>query len=156
MKSNIFTKITLQSLDPIKTEQKNWGLFEGKLFTNVNLPNYIGVGNGITRGFGTLFNSEALEKEIENKNSFKELNQESLKSKPLIEKNNFSSSLIEIDINRVSKPKISKKTKTRRKKSFSRKPIKSENNNFSKSKKKSEEPINYNSHEYHQKQHSIT
>ena len=155
-KSNIFTKITLQSLDPVKTEQKNWGLFEGKFFTNVNLPNYIGVGNGITRGFGTLFNSEVFEKDIENENSFEELNQESLKSKPLIEENNFSSSLIEIDINRVSKPKISKKRKTRRKKSFSRKPIKSEKNNFSKSKKKSEEPINYNSHEYHQKQHSIT
>jgi hypothetical protein len=154
-KSNIFTKITLQSLDPVKTEQKNWGLFEGKFFTNVNLPNYIGVGNGITRGFGTLFNSEVFEKDIENENSFEELNQESLKSKPLIEENNFSSSLIEIDINRVSKPKISKKRKTRRKKSFSRKPIKSEKNNFSKSKKKSEEPINYNSHEYHQKQHSI-
>ena len=94
LKSNIFTKIILQSLDPIKTEQKNWGLFEGKFFTNVNLPNYIGVGNGITRGFGALFNSEALEKDIENENSSEELNQESLKSKQLIEENNFSSSLI--------------------------------------------------------------
>ena len=76
------------------------------------------MGNGITRGFGALFNSEALEKDIENENSSEELNQESLKSKPLIEKNNFSSSLIEIDINRVSKPKISKKEKPEGKNPF--------------------------------------
>ena len=32
-----------------------WGSFEGGFKTNCILPNYIGLGNGITRGFGSIY-----------------------------------------------------------------------------------------------------
>ena len=87
--------------------------------------------------------------------TYNDLHKMSIKSKPVIEDNNFSSSLIEFDPEKVSKPKLLKKEKTKRKKEFIKKSLRTQKNNSSKSKNKSKEPINYNSHEYHQKQHTI-
>ena len=57
----IFTKVNLSSLFPKPMDENSWGAFSGEFSTNFNLPNYIGLGNGITRGYGAiygLFNSQ--------------------------------------------------------------------------------------------------
>ena len=54
LEENIFTKINLSTLLPKTLEENNWAAFDGEFETNFILPNYIGIGNGITRGYGTL------------------------------------------------------------------------------------------------------
>ena len=83
LEDNMFTKVTLNSLFPKPVDESGWGAFSGEFRTNFVLPNYIGLGNGITRGYGAIFglfnpelftfNEEEMEKvgepvpEIENK-----------------------------------------------------------------------------------------
>ena len=55
LNTKIFVDIALDTLKPrIMDEGKN-ASFEGGFCTNFVLPNYIGVGNGITKGFGALY-----------------------------------------------------------------------------------------------------
>ena len=53
--TKVYTWLTLSSLFPKSVGEKNWGSFSGGFKTNFILPNYIGLGNGITRGFGTIY-----------------------------------------------------------------------------------------------------
>ena len=55
LEKNIYTKLEINELSPKKVDEKNWGSFEGGFKTNCILPNYIGLGNGITRGFGSIY-----------------------------------------------------------------------------------------------------
>ena len=55
LKDEIYTKVNLSSFFPSPVDENKWGAFMGDFETNFVLPNYIGVGNGITRGFGTIF-----------------------------------------------------------------------------------------------------
>ena len=55
IKNKIFTKVSLDNIIPEKIDENGWGAFTGEFQTNFLLPSYIGLGNGITRGFGTLF-----------------------------------------------------------------------------------------------------
>ena len=55
LEDNIFTKVKVTSLFPRPVDENKWGAFMGEFKTNFILPNYIGVGNGITRGFGTIY-----------------------------------------------------------------------------------------------------
>ena len=55
LEENIFTKVTLSSLFPTPVDENNWGAFDGEFRANFLLPNYLGIGNGITRGYGTVF-----------------------------------------------------------------------------------------------------
>ena len=55
LEKNIYTKLEIGDLSPKKIDEKNWGSFEGGFKTNCILPNYIGLGNGITRGFGSIY-----------------------------------------------------------------------------------------------------
>ncbi len=55
LEENIFTKISLTSLFPRPVDENNWGAFDGEFRANFILPNYLGIGNGITRGYGTIF-----------------------------------------------------------------------------------------------------
>lgn len=55
LEDRVYTKISLTSLFPKPVDENNWGAFYGEFRTNFILPNYIGVGNGITRGYGTLY-----------------------------------------------------------------------------------------------------
>ena len=55
LEDNIFTKVKVSSLFPKPVDENKWGAFMGEFKTNFILPNYIGIGNGITRGFGTIF-----------------------------------------------------------------------------------------------------
>ncbi|MEC7872757.1 MAG: CRISPR-associated endonuclease Cas6 [Candidatus Neomarinimicrobiota bacterium] len=167
---NIFSRINISSLEPISEDQKGWGSFQGEFYSNIILPNYIGIGNGITRGYGTIFGENRDETIDFNDNEFNSLKDEALESKISIEENNIFSSIEEIEVDRVPKPVISRKRKQQGKrnrskklKSFSNNGIKSNrkaNNkssikNKSKMKNNSKSSINYNSEEYHKKQHTI-
>jgi|TARA_B110001454_G_C12713798_1_gene431770 hypothetical protein len=55
LNDNIFTKVKVSSLFPRPVDENKWGAFMGEFKTNFVLPNYIGIGNGITRGFGTIY-----------------------------------------------------------------------------------------------------
>ena len=52
---NLFTKVALKSLFPKPVDENGWGAFTGEFRTNFLLPNYMGIGNGITRGYGAVF-----------------------------------------------------------------------------------------------------
>lgn len=51
----IFTKVKVTSLFPRPVDENNWGAFMGEFKANFILPNYIGIGNGITRGYGSIY-----------------------------------------------------------------------------------------------------
>ena len=53
--AKVYTWLSLSSLSPKTVGEKNWGSFFGGFKTNFILPNYIGLGNGITRGFGAIY-----------------------------------------------------------------------------------------------------
>ena len=52
---DILTKVKVSSLFPKPVDDNKWGAFMGAFKTNFILPNYIGIGNGITRGYGTIY-----------------------------------------------------------------------------------------------------
>ncbi len=55
MEEKIFTKTNLTSLFPKPVDENDWGAFFGEFRTNFILPNFIGLGNGITRGYGAIY-----------------------------------------------------------------------------------------------------
>ena len=176
LEENIFTKVTLSSLFPRQVDENNWGAFDGEFRANFVLPNYLGIGNGITRGYGTLFglfNPELF--------SFNEGDLQKLEAKATKESNNeqttiAESDLQEIDVEKVPRPKkvpgkdlvptkrskkvlseefeieedetIAYQTNVARKKKARYIPKKR-----GKKIKKDSSNINYNSEEYHKKQH---
>ena len=178
LEENIFTKVTLSSLFPRQVDENNWGAFDGEFRANFVLPNYLGIGNGITRGYGTLFglfNPELF--------SFNEGDLQELEAKATKESNNeqttiAESDLQEIDVEKVPRPKkvpgkdlvptkrskkvlseefeieedetIAYQTNVARKKKAAYKPKKR-----GKKIKKDSSNINYNSEEYHKKQHTL-
>jgi len=54
LQEKVYTKIRLTSLLPKPVDEDNWGAFTGEFQTNFVLPDYIGIGNGITRGYGAI------------------------------------------------------------------------------------------------------
>lgn len=178
LEENIFTKVTLSSLFPRQVDENNWGAFDGEFRANFVLPNYLGIGNGITRGYGTLFglfNPELF--------SFNEGDLQKLEAKATKESNNeqttiAESDLQEIDVEKVPRPKkvpgkdlvptkrskkvlseefeieedetIAYQTNVARKKKARYIPKKR-----GKKIKKDSSNINYNSEEYHKKQHTL-
>ena len=178
LKENIFTKVTLSSLFPRQVDENNWGAFDGEFRANFVLPNYLGIGNGITRGYGALFglfNPELF--------SFNEGDLQELEAKAAKESNDkqttiAESDLQEIDVEKVPRPKkvpgkdlmptkrskkvlseefeieedeaIVYQTDVTRKKNAPYKPKKR-----NKKIKKDSSNINYNSEEYHKKQHTL-
>ena len=50
----IYTKVKITNLYPKSIDDNKWKSFKGEFKTNIVLPNYIGIGNGITRGYGTI------------------------------------------------------------------------------------------------------
>ena len=55
LEQDILTKVKVSSLFPESVDDNKWGAFMGDFKTNFVLPSYIGIGNGITRGFGTIY-----------------------------------------------------------------------------------------------------
>jgi len=111
LENNIFTKVKLSSLFPKNIDENNWGAFDGEFETNFLLPNYIGIGNGITRGYGTilgLFEPDIFSKNGEISDEKTELDLELLDDPEIHE----------IDVQKVPRPKKSNaKSKFRKKNS---------------------------------------
>ncbi len=55
LEEKVFTRLSLTSLFPKTVDETYWGAFNGEFRTNFILPNYLGIGNGITRGYGALY-----------------------------------------------------------------------------------------------------
>ena len=51
---NLSVRVKLQSISPRIVEDQGSGSFKGHFTTNVQLPDYLGLGNGITKGLGTI------------------------------------------------------------------------------------------------------
>lgn len=54
LNDKVYTKLKLGSLFPKPVYENSWASFTGEFQTNFVLPNYIGLGNGITRGYGAI------------------------------------------------------------------------------------------------------
>ena len=105
LEDNIFTKVKVPSLFPRPVDENKWGAFMGEFKINFVLPNYIGVGNGITRGFGTIYgmfdpDSFSFDEEALKQDSTSEI------SEPLEEQNDLES----VSASDVPKPKRKDRT----------------------------------------------
>ena len=174
LEENIFTKINLSTLLPKTLEENNWAAFDGEFETNFILPNYIGIGNGITRGYGTLhglFNFDEKDlKLVEVESNNKQFNK----------KPSSLSDFQEIDVTKVPNSNQiikRKKSKSKRSKKIlneefdledyesidhnsgryknSKRKKNSHRNQPKQKQKKATGKINYNSEEYHKKQHKF-
>ena len=70
IKKGIYTKVEIPNLHPKSIDDNKWKSFKGDFKTNIILPNYIGLGNGITRGYGTIsgmfdINTVVFDKELD-------------------------------------------------------------------------------------------
>ena len=178
LEENIFTKVTLSSLFPRQVDENNWGAFDGEFRANFVLPNYLGIGNGITRGYGTLFGLFNPELFSFNEGDLQELEGKATKGSNNEQTTIAESDLQEIDVEKVPRPKkvpgkdlvptkrskkvlseefeieedetIAYQTNVARKKKARYIPKKR-----GKKIKKDSSNINYNSEEYHKKQHTL-
>ena len=158
----IYTKVIIPSLFPKTVDEKRWGSFVGEFKTNFFLPSYIGIGNGLTRGYGTVFG-------MFNPDTFN-----FIQDKPKSENKNLGTSLISeeknieiIDVSQIekqkkyySKPKKNKKNKRKTHNSNSRKKYNNQKKKTSFDNQNEENEIEldeskFNSIKYHKRQHKI-
>ena len=78
---NIYSQIIVSSLEAKKMDQNQWRAFDGKFSANLVMPDYLGIGNGITRGFGTISNAGAHEVGLFDSNEFDKLKSEAKRVK---------------------------------------------------------------------------
>ena len=168
MEDKVFTKVNLTSLFPKPVDENNWGSFSGKFSTNFNLPNYIGLGNGITRGYGAiygLFNSQ--EFHFEENTSTVNLNNKDTESDKISVESELNG--INVDTIPISRRKTLKKNRHRSKKLLSeefdieenvpdairRRKLSGKGDNAKLQDRKEKEEPNFNTDAYHKKQHKI-
>ncbi len=58
----IYAKVVIYNLIPKLVDDNKWKAFQGEFKSNIVLPNYIGLGNGITRGFGSIYQENSTDK----------------------------------------------------------------------------------------------
>ncbi len=110
LEDNIYTKVKVENLSPKSIDDNKWGAFKGEFKTNFILPNYIGIGNGITRGYGTLYGNDNQESpSIDEKKLINDSKNNSLND--LENRTDLES----ISASDVPKPKRKKRTKNKRK-----------------------------------------
>ena len=168
LNEKVYTKLRLDSLFPKPVYENNWGSFSGEFQTNFILPNYIGVGNGITRGYGAihgLFNPQDFK--------FDEdvLNSKVIDNKPMeiIEEDDDLQSVKvkNVPMPRRKSKKVNNKGKNRVKKVLSEeyeieekspkriKPNPKNKPQKNRNDQKTSSESNFNTIEYHKKQHSF-
>ncbi len=133
--------------------------FEGSFLTNFTLPDFIGLGNGITRGYGSIKHEQKIkDKEVDTSKFYmfdkKNITSKSNNKKKLLKRRKKS---LPKKITTNEENEINYNTL---KNNISNSVTKSKKTNFKKNKKKKESEksfgdINFNSEEYHKKQHSI-
>lgn len=163
LQDKIFTKVNLTSMFPKPVDERNWGAFSGEFRTNFLLPNYLGIGNGITRGYGAvygMFNPQSFQFDAD---SLKEESDGTVKSK---HESIAESELEGVSIDDVPKPKRHKTKKRKPKKSTKKVlseefDIEEEEVAIDKEPKQPEkeltdpEEAKFNSPEFHKKQHEL-
>tara|TARA_B100001564_G_C20667407_1_gene684455 strand:- start:2975 stop:3940 length:966 start_codon:yes stop_codon:yes gene_type:complete len=153
----IYTKIEVDSMDPHNHEENGWRSFNGEFRTNFMLPNFIGFGNGITRGYGSIFSLNH-SNNLEFQNSSKEADEYTIED--INEDDNAISSVTMNDAPVISNRKKKKRFKSK-KKGFSknnrsqRRRFKGKNDNVKKQEIDIDDESRFNSEEYHQKQHDL-
>ena len=139
----LISMIKINSTEPMLIDNRKWGSFDGKFKTNFHLPSFVGLGNGITRGFGTLFNE----------NYSKIFNREFLGLNESEENKYFESDCDEIypddfkKLNTIKNKRNHRSTKTNKSKHYKKDKYTDNQNNDN-------EP-NFNTELYHQKQHKV-
>ena len=160
IKTKIYTKVIVGNNMPEKIDDNGWGAFSGEFKTNFILPNYTGMGNGITRGYGTLFS-------LNNPNNLIEEDTKEKIDEYVEEEINEKDELITfVTIDDV--PIINKRKKHKKRNNSYKRKRKNKNNKLSNNKygKKNNQPPNnknididddsrFNSEEYHKKQHDL-
>ena len=160
IKNKIFTKVSVDNLIPEKINENGWGSFTGEFKTNFLLPSYIGLGNGITRGFGTLFslnNPSCLIPEMSKEKT------EEYKEEAINEEDEDITFVTMKDVPVISKRKKQKKRQAHHKKIKKNKNYRLKKNRHSIEKNNSnnnktidrDDDSRFNSEEYHQKQHDL-
>ena len=155
--SKIFTKIEVESFEPEKVDENGWKSFKGEFKTNFILPSFIGFGNGITRGFGSIFSLNNINN-LEFKDS-KEVNEDYVKEE--IDDSDAEISYVTVDdapiISRGKKKKkfMSKKPLPQTKNNSRKNKFKEKSNNSIKKEVNNDDESRFNSEEYHKKQHDF-
>ena len=155
--SKIYTKVVVDSIDPYNHEENGWRSFNGEFRTNFMLPNFIGFGNGITRGFGSIFSLNH-PNNLEFQNSSKELGKYTIED--INEDDNAMSCVTIKDAPVISNRRKKKRFKSK-KKGFSKNNrlqknrFKSKNNKLKNQEIDIDDESRFNSEEYHQKQHDL-
>ncbi len=168
LNEKVYTKIQLNSLFPKPVYENNWGSFTGEFQTNFLLPNYIGVGNGITRGYGAIHG-------LYNPEDFKfdesELHTEAINNKPKLPIED-DDTLLSVKVKSVPKPRRKSTGKVHVKKQQVKKVLAEEYDIIQKIPKKTNARVkkkienkkessqtpqdnNFNTVEYHKKQHHV-
>ena len=109
---DILTKVKVSSFAPEDIDENKWGSFSGNFSTNFILPSFTGIGNGITRGYGTIYrqiNKDAIVYGSEKQND--EESDEKLKSSEEFEITSYSD---------VPKPRRKKSVRKKRRKYHSK------------------------------------
>jgi len=158
IKTKIYTKVSFDNNVPEKIDDNGWGAFTGEFKTNFILPNYTGLGNGITRGYGALFslnnpNTLIEENSQENINDYKE--------EEINEEDELMTFVTIDDVPIMNKRKKHKKRNNNYKRKRKNRKNKFSNNKYSRRKNNQKEDKNdddetrFNSEEYHKKQHDL-
>ena len=153
--SKIYTKVKVQDIEPNKHDENGWRFFDAEFKTNFILPSYIGFGNGITRGYGSIFS-------LNHTNNLQSQDSDEDYAKEEINADDEFLSFVTINdapvINKRSKKKRFKGKKKRApnnnnssQKGMSRK----KGNNFNKKEPDIDDDSRFNSEEYHKKQHKF-
>ena len=155
--SKIYTKVKVESIDPHNHEENGWRSFNGEFRTNFMLPNFIGFGNGITRGFGSIFSLNH-PNNLEFQNFSKEVEDYTIEK---INEDDDTISCVTINDAPVINNRKKKKRFKSKKKGFSKSNrlqksrYKGKNNNVKKQEIDIDDESRFNSEEYHQKQHDL-
>ena len=160
IKTKIYTKVIVDNNVPEKIDDNGWGAFAGEFKTNFILPSYTGLGNGITRGYGTLFS-------LNNPNTLIKENSKEKTDDYFEEEINEEDELMTfVTIDDV--PIINRRKKHKKRNNNFKRKRKNKNNKLSKNKygKQKNQPqtkeysdvdddTRFNSEEYHKKQHDL-
>ena len=160
IKKKIYTKVVVDNIIPEKIDDNGWGAFTGEFKTNFILPNYTGMGNGMTRGYGTLYSLNNPNFLIEE--TYEEKIDDYLKEE-IAEEDELMTFVTIDDV-----PIMNKRKKHKKRSNKYRRKRKNKSNNVSKIKyvekknrsqnkidKDIDDETRFNSEEYHKKQHDL-
>ena len=160
IKKKIYTKVIVDNNIPEKIDDNGWGAFTGEFKTNFILPNYTGMGNGMTRGYGTLYS-------LNNPNFLIEETYEE-KIDDYVEEEITEEDELMTFVTIDDVPIMNKRKKHKKRSNNYRRKRKNKSNNaskikYGKQKNRSQNKIDkdiddetrFNSEEYHKKQHDL-